>query len=162
MNMILRSRNPMAPRRVDLFSELSKEFDRVSNEVFGAPFFKGVNKHKGYPLVDAIRDEETLTLQYTVPGVKKDDLNVEIIDDEDGSLLIVNGKLSSDYVHNDEYYQIKELSKQEFRRIVRLPDDIDSEVKPVTTLSDGILMVDFALKKIVDEPKNKVRKLEIS
>jgi len=162
MNMILHTRNPMAPRRVDLFSELSKEFDRVSNEVFGAPFFKGVNKHKGYPLVDAIRDKEGLTLQYTVPGVKRDDLNVEIIDDPDGYLLIVSGKLSDDYVYSGEHYQIKELSKQEFRRIVRLPDDVDTETEPVVALRDGILMVDFILKKVEDEPKPKTRKLQIS
>ena len=161
MNMIL-TRNIMAPRRVDLFSEFSKEFDMVSNQVFGAPFFKGVNKHKGYPLVDAIRDKEGLTLQYTVPGVRRDDLNVEIIDDPDGNLLVVSGKLSDDYVYNDEYYQIKELSKQEFRRIVRLPDDVDTETEPVVALRDGILMVDFILKNIDNEPKPKTRKLEIS
>ena len=161
MNMILHTRNPLAPRRVDLFSELSKEFDRVSNEVFGAPFFKGVNKHKGYPLVDAIRNEHGLTLQYTVPGVKRDDLNVEIIDDPDGSLLVVSGKLSEDYVYRDEHYQIKELSKQEFRRIVRLPEDIDVDTEPHVALIDGILLVDFALK-VIDEPKAKTRKLEIS
>ena len=161
MNMILHTRNPLAPRRVDLFSELSKEFDRVSNEVFGAPFFRGVNKHKGYPLVDAIRDNNGLTLQYTVPGVKRDDLNVEIIDDPDGSLLVVSGKLSNDYVYNDEHYQIKELSKQDFRRVVRLPEDVDVSTEPHVSLSDGILLVDFALK-VVDEPKAKTRKLEIS
>lgn len=161
MNMILHTRNPLAPRRVDLFSELSKEFDRVSNEVFGAPFFKGVNKHKGYPLVDAVRNNNGLTLQYTVPGVKRDNLNVEIIDDSDGSLLVVSGKLSEDYIYSDEHYQIKELSKQEFRRIVRLPEDIDIDTEPHVSLSDGILLVDFALK-VIDEPKTKTRKLEIS
>lgn len=161
MNMILHTRNPLAPRRVDLFSELSKEFDRVSNEVFGAPFFKGVNKHKGYPLVDAVRNNNGLTLQYTVPGVKRDNLNVEIIDDSDGSLLVVSGKLSEDYIYSDEHYQIKELSKQDFRRIVRLPEDIDINTEPHVSLSDGILLVDFALK-VIDEPKTKTRKLEIS
>lgn len=161
MNMILHTRNPLVPRRVDLFSEISKEFDRVSNEVFGQPFFKGINKHKGYPLVDAIRNSDGLTLQYTVPGVKRDDLNVEIIDDPDGSLLVVSGKLSADYVYSDEHYQIKELSKQEFRRIVRLPEDVDSQTEPHVSLSDGILLVDFALK-VVDEPQPKTRKLEIS
>lgn len=160
MNMIL-TRSPLVPRRVDLFSEMSKEFDRVSNEVFGAPFFKGINKHKGYPLVDAIRNEHGLALQYTVPGVKRDDLDVEIIDDPDGALLVVSGKLSNDYVYRDEDYQIKELSKQEFRRVVRLPEDVDSQTEPHVSLSDGILLVDFALK-VVDEPKTKTRKLEIS
>ena len=160
MNMIL-TRNPMAPRRVDLFSELSKEFDRVSNEVFGAPFFRGVNKHKGYPLVDAIRSDYALTLQYTVPGVKKEDLNVEIVEDEDGSLLVVSGRLSENYIFPEDNYQLRELSKQEFRRVIRLPDDVDTNVDPHTTLSDGVLMVDFALKPTEEEQKVKTKKIEI-
>lgn len=162
MNMILHTRSPLAPRRVDLLSEFSKEFDRISNELYGAPFFRGVNKHKGYPLVDAIRNNDGITLQYTVPGVKRNDLDVEIIDDIEGSLLVVSGKLSNDYVYGDEQYQIKELSRQEFRRIVRLPDDVDTETKPHVSLSDGILLIDFALKQVADKPKHKSRKLEIS
>ena len=73
----------------------------------------------------------------------------------------MSGKLSNDYVHRDEYYQIKELSKQEFRRVVRLPEDVDVTTEPHVSLDDGILLVDFALK-VVDEPKAKTRKLEIS
>ena len=87
---------------------------------------------------------------------------MEIIDDIEGSLLVVSGKLSNDYVYGDEQYKIKELSRQEFRRIVRLPDDVDTETKPHVSLSDGILLIDFALKQVADKPKHKSRKLEIS
>ena len=161
MNMIIEQRNSLAPRRIDLFSELTKEFNRVSNEVFGAPFFKGVSKHKGYPLFDAIKGKDNLWLQYAVPGVKKEDLNVEIIDDEIGQLLVITGKLSDNYIAEDSEYQIRELSGQEFRRIVRLPDDLDINKEPTLNLEDGILTVTFLLKKTVDEPKNKVKKLSI-
>ena len=83
MNLITSSRNgsSVAPRRVDLFSQLSKEIDSAVNEVFGTPFFVNGLKHKGYPLMDAVRLEDKLILQYTVPGVIKEDLSVEITDE---------------------------------------------------------------------------------
>lgn len=161
MNMTIDNRNSLAPRRIDLFSELTKEFNRVSNEVFGAPFFKGISKHKGYPLVDAIRGDNSLWLQYTVPGVKKEDLNVEIVDDELGQLLVVSGKLSANYIVEDSYYQIRELSSQEFRRIVRLPDDLDFDKDPLSNLENGILTITFRLKKTLNENKSKTKKLTI-
>lgn len=162
MNMLVTNRNNLAPRRVDLFSEVHKEFDRVFNEVFGAPFFNGVNKHKGYPLLDAIRQKSSLSLQYAVPGVKKNDLSVEIVDDDTGSLLIVSGKLSDSYIAEENDYQIRELSRQDFRRIVRLPEDVEIEKEPVVYLEDGILSISFKLKQTVDEPKSRTKKLTIS
>jgi HSP20 family protein len=160
MNMIVHTRNGLVPRRVDLFSEFSKEFDRISNEMFGAPFFKGVNKHKGYPLVDAIKKDDKLVLQYTVPGVKKDDLSVDIMDDPDGSLLVVSGKLSDSYVFDEDEYHIRELSRQDFRRIVRLPDNLEDE-NPQIDLCDGLLIVSFSLKN-KEQSSQKVRRLKIN
>ena len=159
MNMILR--NSIAPRRVDLFGELAKEVDRAVNEVFGAPFFTGKSSRgKGYPLMDAIRTNDSLIVQYTVPGVKKEDLNVEIEDEGLNTLLVVSGKLSKIYAHEENSYHIKELSSQEFRRVIRLPEDISTD-PPKTSLQDGILTVTFGLVKKVDEPSNRVRKLNI-
>lgn len=162
MNMLIRNKNSLAPRRIDLFSEVHKEFDRVFNEVFGAPFFHGVNKHKGYPLVDAVREKDNITLQYTVPGVTREDLNVEIVDDDMGQIIVVSGKLSDLYVFDESQYQIREMSSQEFRRIVRLPEDVDSSKEPHVHLDNGILTVVFDIKRIVDEQKPKSKKLSIS
>lgn len=159
MNMLIRNNGTLSPRRIDLFSELNREFNRVSNEVFGAPFFKGLNKHKGYPLVDAIKENDSLILQYTVPGVKKENLNIEILDDELGHLLIVSGKLSNNYIFEEDSYHIREMSSQDFRRIVRLPDDVD-EQQERTELQDGILTITFKLKsKEIDKPRT--RKISI-
>lgn len=159
MNMILHNRL-LTPRRIDLFSEFSKEFDKISNEMFGAPFFKGVNKHKGYPLLDAIKTEDKLVIQYSVPGVSKDNLSVEVVEDEEGLLMVVGGKLSDNYVFSEDQYCIRELSKQDFRRVLRLPEDILDE-NPSITLKDGILSVSFVLKKN-KEKTPKVRQLKIS
>lgn len=130
-----------APRRVDLFSEVSRELDHMFNEVFAPQFFTG-KKGKGYPLLDAVRGKGTLTLQYTVPGVKLEDLDVEITKDDQGRLLTVSGRLSQDYLHEDCDYHIRELSSKEFRRVIRLPEDI-AEDEPEALLKDGLLRLKF-------------------
>jgi HSP20 family molecular chaperone IbpA len=159
MNYINSKKNSLLPRRVDLFSEVSRDVDQVLNEVFGSSFFDG--KKKGYPLVDVIRDNEnkSLILQYTVPGVKQENLNVEIENDEKGKLVTVSGKLSIDYTHKESNYQIRELSSQEFRRVVRLPEDVTEE-DPKAVLKDGVLKLVFKTK--VEEVSSQVRKINIT
>lgn len=156
------SNSYLSPRRVDLFSEISKELDHAMNNIFGHDFFAGLSKKgKGYPLMDALRTENKLILQYTVPGVKLDDLSVEITDDEQGKLLTVGGFLHEDYVGQEQEYQIRELSGQEFRRVIRLPSDL-SEKDPTTTLKDGILTISFDLQKQALVNDNKTKKLKIN
>jgi HSP20 family protein len=111
------------------------------NEVFAPQFFAG-KKGKGYPLLDAVKGDGTMTLQYTVPGVKLEDLDVEITRDDQGRLLAVSGKLSQEYLHGEGDYHIRELSSKEFRRVVRLPDDITEE-EPEAVLKDGLLRLKF-------------------
>lgn len=158
-NLISRNGSHLAPRRVDLFSQLSKELDHAINEIFGAQYFNGINKHKGYPLLDAIRNQDTVVLQYTVPGVRAEDLDVEITEDEFGYVLTVSGKLNQCYKHTEKNYQIRELSSQEFRRVVRLPDDI-SNTEPNSSLKDGILTLTFDVDQKAKE-NNKIRKINI-
>ncbi|NBT57355.1 Hsp20/alpha crystallin family protein [bacterium] len=139
MNLI--RTNTLAPRRVDLFSEVSRELDHMFNEVFAGPYFAG-KKSKGYPLMDAIQGDGTLTLQYTVPGVKLEDLDVEVTRDDQGRILTVSGKLSEEYTHQEDTYAIRELSSREFRRVIRLPEDV-TEDEPEATLKDGVLKLEF-------------------
>lgn len=153
------SRNGFAPRRVDLFSEVSKELDHMFNEVFSPQFFAG-KKGRGYPLLDAVRSNNSLTLQYTVPGVKLEDLDVEVTRDEQGRLLAVSGKLSQDYLHSDGDYHIRELSSKEFRRVIRLPEDV-TEDEPEAVLKDGVLKLTFKTssseQELIQTKKLKIR-----
>ena len=145
----------------DLFSEISKELDHAMNNIFGHDFFAGLSKKgRGYPLMDALRTEKNLILQYAVPGVEKDDLVVEINDDDSGRLLTVSGFLHENYIGKEDHYQIRELSSQEFRRVIRLPSDL-SEKEPLVNLKDGILTVTFEL---ASQPQNnsKTKKLKIN
>lgn len=160
MNMTISRNGYLAPRRVDLFSEISKELDHAMNNIFGHDFFAGLSKKgRGYPLMDALRTDKNLILQYAVPGVEKDDLVVEISEDEGGRLLSIGGFLHEDYIGKEDQYQIRELSGQEFRRVIRLPSDL-SEKEPVVNLKDGILIVTFELNTVqINETKTKKLKI---
>ena len=150
----------LAPRRIDLFNEISKDIDSAFNEIFGSKYFKGIKQHKGYPLMDAVRTKEALILHYTVPGVNKNSISAEITEDELGKLLTVSGQLGENYVYEENSYQIRELSKQEFRRVIRLPEDVTDEDAKVS-LENGILTLTFKLQK-QEEIKTKVKKLNIN
>ena len=146
----------LKPKRVDLFSEVNKELDHIFNEVFNGQYFSG-KKSKGYPLVDVIKQDNSLILQFTVPGVNLEDINVNVSeDDSNGLLLEVSGKLSQEYrSFDDGNYQIRELSSQDFRRLIRLPDDIIN-AEPLAVLRNGILTLTFELTKPIEqEPKVK-------
>lgn len=161
MNLSISHNRHLAPRRVDLFSEVSRELDHAMNNIFGHDFFSGLSKKgRGYPLMDAIRTDKQLILQYAVPGVGKNDLSVEITDDEQGKLLTISGFLHEQYLGEDNQYQIRELSSQEFRRVVRLPSDLEDK-DPTTTLKDGILSLSFNLAKST-QPTTKTKKLNIN
>lgn len=162
MNLSISRNGYLAPRRVDLFSEVSKELDHAMNSIFGHDFFAGLSKKgRGYPLMDAIRTETNLILRYAVPGVKLDDLTLELSEDDQGRLLTVGGFLHEDYMSKSEQYQIRELSGQEFRRVVRLPSDL-SDKDPVSTLKDGILTLSFESAKNTQQENNKTKKLKIT
>jgi HSP20 family molecular chaperone IbpA len=152
---------PISPRRVDLFGQLSREIDSAINDVFGVPFFVNGLKHKGYPLMDVVRNRDNLIIQYTVPGVKKEDLNVLITEENDEKFLEINGSLHNDYCHETSTYEIRELSAKEFRRIIRLPKDI-KDLNPTVSLKDGILCLVFTLIKEETINNNKTKKLNIT
>ena len=149
----------LAPKRVDLLSQVNKELDQIFNEVFNGHYFAG-KKSKGYPLMDAIRQENALILQFTVPGVSLEDIGLDIQDDESGKMLSISGKLSSEYTDfDDNQYQIRELSRQEFRRVIRLPDDV-SDSEPLAVLKNGVLTLTFQLVKIEEQaPESKKIKI---
>jgi HSP20 family protein len=78
-----------------------------------------------------IRDEEdAFVLTALVPGLKADDLNIQVLDD----VLRIDGELPSD----ENEYLLQELPNGSFRRELRLPSALDSE-KVEAKIADGIL-----------------------
>jgi HSP20 family protein len=78
-----------------------------------------------------IRDEdEAFVLTALVPGLKADDLNIQVLED----VLRIEGEFPAD----ESEYLLQELPNGSFRRELRLPSALDSE-KVEAKIADGIL-----------------------
>jgi HSP20 family protein len=80
--------------------------------------------------VDIRDDGEAFTLTAFVPGLKAEDLNIQIIDDA----LSIEGKFGN----QDGEYLLSELPGGTFRRTLRLPTALDAD-KTEASIENGIL-----------------------
>jgi HSP20 family protein len=89
------------------------------------------NEEVTRPLPVDVRDEgEEYVLNAYVPGLKAEDLNIQIVEDA----LSIEGKFSQ---HDGEYL-MSELASGAFRRTLRLPVALDTE-KASAVIENGIL-----------------------
>jgi len=78
-----------------------------------------------------VRDEEdTFVLSALVPGLKADDLNIQILED----VVHIEGEFNA----NEEDYLLRELPNGSFRRSLRMPTEIDAD-KVDAKITDGVL-----------------------
>ena len=78
-----------------------------------------------------VRDEEdTFVLSALVPGLKADDLNIQVLED------VV--RIEGEYQANEEEYLLNELPSGSFQRVLRMPTEIDTD-KVEAKITDGVL-----------------------
>jgi len=78
-----------------------------------------------------VRDEEdAFVLSALVPGLKADDLNIQILED----VVRIEGEFKA----GDEEYLLRELPNGSFQRTLRMPSEIDAN-KVEAKISDGVL-----------------------
>ena len=78
-----------------------------------------------------VRDEEdTFVLSALVPGLKADDLNIQVIED----VVRIEGEFRA----NEEDYLLQELPSGSFHRALRMPSEIDAN-KVEARITDGVL-----------------------
>jgi len=132
----------MAIVRWDPFRDVSTLQDRINrifNESFGRSrdFEDEVGLYDWRPPVDIYETREGIVLQIELPGVKKDDVSVEVKD----NVLTIKGERLLDPAIKDEDYYRKERSFGKFSRSFSLqemikPDQIKASFK------DGVLSVE--------------------
>jgi HSP20 family protein len=78
-----------------------------------------------------IRDEEdNFVLSALVPGLKADDLNIQVLED----VVRIEGEFKA----NEENYLLRELPNGSFHRTLRMPAEIDAD-KVEAKIADGVL-----------------------
>ena len=101
------------------------------------------------PSVNTREGEYAYHVEVDLPGVKKEDINVDLKDD----VLTISGERKSKTEINDKDYYKKECTYGKFHRSFTLPDDTDVENIEANS-EDGVLEVVIPkLKKVEKETK---------
>ena len=75
-------------------------------------------------------DEDNFVLSALVPGLKADDLNIQILED----VVRIEGEFQA----NDEEFLLRELPNGSFHRSLRMPTEIDAD-QVEAKITDGVL-----------------------
>jgi HSP20 family protein len=106
-----------------------------------------------YPSVDILNAKADVVLHVELPGVKKDDISINI---QDKVLTIEGERKYENEEKKDEYYR-KEIKHGLFKRSFQLSEDVLTE-EVNADFKDGILKL--TLKK--DNTKEEVKKITIN
>lgn len=138
--------------RYNPFNELTfwgNSFDDFFNE----PFLKTNNNEPWYPAVDILNEKDNVVLNIELPGVKKEDISVNI----EERVLTIKGEKKFDAEEKKDGYYRKERSYGSFKRTFRLSDDV--LIDDVNAdFTDGVLTL--TLKK--DTVKEEVKQITIN
>src|SRR5262245_52218341 len=127
---------PSGPEAVELLARRFAELDAYARLVPGVaeilpPF--------GFtPQLDVIDRDRELIVELAVPGVSRDDVNVEL----QGGLLVISGVRAAETT-NPHVIRHAEIPCGPFRRVVILPNDVTSEAKEIR-VKNGIVQVHLA------------------
>ena len=142
--------------RDELFGPLSRQLDRMLNDVFGQDFTDGVKSKANFPPLDAYTTKDgQLVVKTTVAGYRPEQINVQILPE---GVLEISGSSAANGEKSEDQYHIRELSYGSFKRQLRLPENIEGE--PKAELKDGILTLSFKLQ-LPEEKKPQVKQIPI-
>jgi HSP20 family protein len=142
-----------------LMRQMTSELDRWFGEP-ARPFFRwpslrrrAISEVGWYPEIDVFERDNRLVTKIDLPGMKKDDVKVEVTD---GQLAISGERKSEAEERGEEFYRC-EREYGSFYRSVPLPGGAKLEdVKAI--FADGVLEVSVPLPA---QPESKMRKVEI-
>ena len=88
------------------------------------------------PAMDVIESDKDLTIRVDLPGLKPDDVKVEVED----NTLTVSGEVGDTVEKEGDRYHYRERSYGAFQRSVRLPGTVDTD-KVDATFENGVLNI---------------------
>lgn len=117
---------------------MQQDLDRVFDEFFGRPLAReeGVGELVREPSVDVSETEGEVLVKAELPGVSKDNLEVEATADS----LSIRAQASEEREEKEATYHRRERVWQRYERVIPLPAEIVSD-QVKAKLSDGVLEV---------------------
>lgn len=127
-------------------ADLRGRFDRMLNEIGGA------KQQDWMPAIDMVRDGDSLVLRADVPGIKPEDVKIEVENDR----LTISGQHEEETTHEDKDYVRRERRFGAFTRSTTLPQGVDA-TEIVATTHDGVLEVTIPLPKEAKTDKVEIK-----
>ena len=134
----------------NLLRQMTSELDRVLDEPwalfqFPVPTIDGA---AWAPKVDVVAKDNKLVTRVDLPGMKKEDVNVEVAD----GMMTLSGERRKEFKEEKDDYFREEREYGSFCRTVPLPKGVKSEDVQATFVN-GVLEVTVPLPASATEPK---------
>jgi HSP20 family protein len=131
--------------RWDPFAELGElrsRFDRMFDEWLDG------RERAWTPAVDVVRDDDHLVVRADLPGIKPEEVKIEVEDD----ILTISGEHEERKEEKDSDYVRRERRYGSFSRSMALPGGVDAKEITAST-RDGVVEVTVPLpKEAIKEP----------
>jgi HSP20 family protein len=136
-----------APSRIDPFSAMRAEMDRVFDSFLGnrwgglPTLFKDSGTALAAPSVDIRENDKEIVVEAELPGMEEKDVQLSLRD----GILSIKGEKRSEREEKKDDYHLTERSYGSFQRSFRVPDSVDEE-KISAGLEKGVLRVTLPKK----------------
>jgi len=128
-------RNSLATRKKEGFGNLTRGIDRFFGDF--EPFGTLSQTEAAFtPSVDIEEDEKSYHLRFDLPGIKKEDVKIEV----DENRLIVSGERKTERSEEKEGRRYSERAFGRFERAFSLPSNLTEE-QVEARYQDGVLEV---------------------
>lgn len=128
------------------FAELRHRLDQAFRDLSDGA------QHGWVPSVDLIRRDDALVLRADIPGIKPEDVKIEVED----NVLTVSGAHREETEEKKEHYMRRERRFGSFSRSMVLPKGVTAEDIEATT-EDGVLEVTIPAPKTVEKQQVEVK-----
>ena len=136
-----------------LFDDFFREFNML-NKRWGQPWFPREPFFRAeWPRVDFTENDDAITMSVELPGVEKDDLQIDVTD----NMISIRGEKRKEEEKKGRHYHRVERSYGSFQRSFTLPAEVDKE-KTEAKFKDGVLSI--TLPK-TPAAKEKVKKITV-
>ena len=117
---------------------IPKSYSEMLDNFFNDAVTTGVKANGFVPRVDVAELDKTYEIQVSLPGLKKDEVNIELED----SVLTISGERKTEKEESNKKYHLVETRFGSFSRSFTLPRNINREsIK--ASMKDGILNIEI-------------------
>lgn len=137
-----------------LMQRMTDDVDRIFGRFFSDwPLARTHFGETSWPRIEAFRRGNKFVVRADVPGMNKDDIRVEVMDNE----LTISGERRSESEQSEGDYYRKEVSYGSFRRTINLPPGASADTASAS-FDKGVLEIAM---DVPEEQAGRGRRIEV-